>query len=233
MTEIDFNLERAGLPERIANRIEESLYGKEGGISEKLGSETDLARQFGVSRPVIREALLLLRGRGLVTQKCGSSARITVPDAALLRDSVNRLAQIHGIKADDVFSVRMALEREAIRLAAAHRTGEDIRILREISQKIADCKDGGPERADLDISFHTAIARASGNMLLPLMIEAISSVLRELIITALHNVGTADDAVAYHSRLIDEIEAGDADSAEKTIISHLTRSRQNIGPAGH
>ena len=72
----NFNTEikRVTMYEQIADRLEEMILSDHISATDKLPSEQALATSFGVSRPVIREALMLLNARGLISQKNGEGA---------------------------------------------------------------------------------------------------------------------------------------------------------------
>ena len=82
---------RNAMYEVIADKIEEMILSDEMQASEKLPSEAVLSEKFGVSRPVVREALNTLRERGLIASRQGAASVITEPDADTLLRNFNRI----------------------------------------------------------------------------------------------------------------------------------------------
>jgi len=177
-------------------------------VDSRLPSEHSLAKTFGVSRPVVREALVALQVLGLTTVKNGkgtfvTSNRMTVP-MLMGRYSPASLNQ-----------VRRFLEVPAARLAALHRTDEDLGRLAQIIARLEDSEDTA-ERNALDVSFHLAIAKASGNPLMVMLIEVLRGALEEQSFAASNIPDRRSGAINEHRAIYhaivrrDEAAAGDA-----------------------
>lgn len=221
---IDFELDRKTLPELIAEKLEAMILSDSSQVEQKLPSEQSLALSFGVSRPVIREALVLLRGRGLVTPKNGEGSFIREPPAETLTQTLNRMVQLKNIHYSDVFAVRMNLEIMAARLAAERITLDGLEELRSLNRQMEKSNSDPELRAKLDIAFHAKIAEESGNPLLSVMVNSLASLLVPMIVKSLTLAGTGMDGVAYHERIIVVLEEGDPSKAADMIRGHLMLS---------
>jgi len=221
MIEIDYGIEKNALCDQIANRIEQMILSDITQAQEKLPSEQALASGFGVSRPVIREALTILKARGLVMPKQGGGSYITVPRSAQVMDTVNRLALMRHISMEDISAVRVQLEAMAARLAAEHATSAELDELEALNLEMKENKDDIDQRVELDLKFHLRIAMLSGNKMLKIFVQSLNSLVAPMLRRSLCVPMASEDGVQFHSRIIAALRSGDADRAENTIREHL------------
>jgi DNA-binding FadR family transcriptional regulator len=221
-------------PAKLADSVYEEILGHiaggryaEGG---RLPSEPKLAEAYGVSRPVVREALSRLRADGVVVSRHGSGSyvqRRPAPDFV-------RLAPI-GSVADLMrcFEVRIALEGEAAALAAARRSEADVAemqaALAELERVIAAREVG----VEADIRFHNAIARATANALFESAMQALSvhtfhgmRVARNLSLRA--SVERMRLVQYEHSRVFEAIRDQDPQAARDAMRSHIENARTRM-----
>lgn len=194
---------------------------------DKLPSEPDLAKLFGVSRSTVREALRSLASSGLVRKTPGSGGGTFVRDfdsdqlGATMSDTMGLLLQIGEIDQDEVAYVREALEAPACRLAALNRTDADLARLRELVDSEKSTTVDDEIVVDLDASFHGCVAQASGNRLLYAFIQAMHNVARPVDRLALsEEVGRR--TVKQHIAIYKAIESQDPNAAEDAILEHLS-----------
>lgn len=133
----------------------------------RLPSERDLARQFGVSQPTIREAIRVLDTMGLIQVRHGSGAYVTGDSAKFLAASLDTLLEIERVGIIEVLEVRAILGEYTASRAATHATHED---LQEICREADALEQVGTERdiqriADRVVSFQIAISSAAHNPL--------------------------------------------------------------------
>ena len=132
--EMDYNgktYQRSKLSEQIANALEEEIISA-GRIGERLPSEQHLAERFEASRTVVREALKILRARGLIDSRTGSGAYITRPDVQDLSHMVTRMIRMdEAIDYSSIYEVRYFLEAAAARSVVARASDEDLDMLDE------------------------------------------------------------------------------------------------------
>src|SRR5690349_12649227 len=122
-------LARTSLFGALADQIEEWVLSGQLEAGSKLPSEDSLGRQFGVSRPVVREALAKLRERDLVETVSGSGTFVKHPDANHLTDAVVRHLRVAAGETESiakVYEARLAIEAATARLAAERRTDHDL-----------------------------------------------------------------------------------------------------------
>jgi DNA-binding GntR family transcriptional regulator len=172
--------------------------------------ETDLARQLGVSRQPIREALHRMEAEGWVDLRPSQGAFVHVPTAS---------------EVDELLDVRALLEAETARLAAAAATPEQVARLREI------CAQGCGAAAQDDLSrtvaandlFHAEIARVAGNSVLAELAGIVGRRVQWYYRMVAPERGPG--SWPEHAELIDAIEAAAPDRAGLLARRHTERTR--------
>ena len=221
-------LSRTNLSMQIADHLEEVILTSPTKVSDKLPSEMNLAKQYNVSRPVVREAIKLLQKRGLVTLKTGSGAYITRPETSTVMNAVNRIMQVDQISSEELTEVRAILELSAIELVVEKITDEELEeidsILTQFENKTLPFK----VRVSLDESFHLALAKATGNNLLALFIGTLTSLLRDYMGKGILIEGGIEDAIARHRQIYHALRARDKEAALKAMREHLKVSSYNV-----
>ncbi len=225
--EINFNISKEVLCDQVADRIEQMILSDKTQVGQKLPSEQALATGFGVSRPVIREALAILRARGLVAVQSGGGSRIVIPEAIYMSDTVNRLATMSHIRSEEVYEVRVWLEAKAARLAAVNATSDQLERLSDINRRMENSKDDVKNRTELDLAFHQMLADISGNQLLSVFVQSMNGILRQMLESVLHLPRAHEDGVAYHDRIIEVLRTADKDKSEAIVREHLIMSMRN------
>ena len=152
----------APLGEAVSARIRAWIEGGEFAEGARLPAESALAQRFGVSRPIIREALSRLRSEGAIVSRRGSgsyvSARAPGEAPPPPFGAFNSLAQVRLC-----YQFRAAIEGDAAFHAAANRTPEQLQHMRQALDKIEAAILGRTVGISPDYEFHAAIASASGN----------------------------------------------------------------------
>ena len=172
--------------------------------------ETDLARQLGVSRQPIREALHRMEAEGWVDLRPSQGAFVHVPT-----DS----------EVDELLHVRALLEAETARLAAGAASPGQVARLREIcaeGQAAADQDDLGRAVASND-AFHAAVAAAAGNSVLAELADIVGRRVQWYYRMVAPERGHG--SWAEHAELIDAIESADPDRAQLLARKHTERTR--------
>lgn len=211
------------LSDEVAAHLERMIREGELAEADRLPSERELMRQFGVGRPSIREALLHLSKMGLVEVKSGERARVTRPTPQFVIDALSGPAR-HMISAPggvhDFQSARLFFEVGLARNAAVHATPEDIESLKEAlelnRQSIGDL--ARFERTDVD--FHYVLAVITRNRIFTAIHAALAEWLLEQRRTTL---AKGEDRKAYqaHREIFEAVAARDPDASEAAMRGHL------------
>lgn len=219
--------------EQVEEKIRGAILSGELRSGERLPPEAELARQFDVSRTTVREALRSLAGQNLIekTPGVGGGSFVRSVDhqslGNLLQESLHNLLQLGSLRVAEVAMLRQYLEVPAARLAAVHRSEEDLALLQEIVERQKKISVDDPDVPDLDARFHAAIAKASGNRLLAAFVHALH---RET--EPMHYLDLSPDVgratVRQHQKIVKAIAAADPDEAEQAVHAHLMYLREHV-----
>ncbi|MDF1704918.1 MAG: FCD domain-containing protein [Aeromicrobium sp.] len=213
--------------QQVEERIKQAILDGELKTGERLPSESELARQFAVSRTTVREALRSLSTQNLIDKVPGANGGSfvrTVDHQSLgdmLSESMGNLLSLGSIEPIEVNDVRRYLELPAVRLASQHRAVTDLDELREIVERQKAISVNDPAVPTLDVDFHSAVARASQNRVLSSFVHALhEQVMPVRFLDLSEEVGSR--SVQQHLRIIRAIEEQDADEAEAAMAEHLS-----------
>jgi DNA-binding FadR family transcriptional regulator len=216
--------------EKIAGQIEEAIVQGRLKPGDRLPSERELAESFGASRASVREALRVLEAFGVVVARRGTgpNAGSIVADGAQtgLQGALRLSISLLQIPPGDVVDVRAVLEARAAERAATRASPEDIAQLRAIVAAMPAANDIA-EYNRLDTEFHIELARASGSVLLPVLMEALRATVKRLMLETLASLDDWMDArdrlVIEHTEIIDAIAARQPDVAAIAVRDHVLR----------
>lgn len=209
------------LVEQAAARLREQITGGHWPVGTRLPGETTLAKELGVGRSTVREALRALAGAGLVRPRQGAGVFVIATEPA-----EDWPARLRRAAVSDVYEVRMAVEVHAARLAARRRTDEDIAALRAaLAGRRAASAAGDTAFVDADIAFHAAVVAAAHNPVLADLFAEFTPVLRTGLVELLSLTGlrrkdpnTADDA---HEAIWRAVAEGDEEAAVAVVTREL------------
>jgi len=224
---------RGSLYESVAASIEEAILKGDVKQGEKLPSEQSLARQFGVSRNILREALKAVRARGLLDVRNGDGSYVARPDSADLGAMLRRVLLLSDTVINDYFEIRFALEVTASELASLRATEEQIGLLQSIVDQMAGVLTVKEELARLDFEFHLGVARATGNPLFPCFLEPMRQLMTDMFHFAYPDPAGLDDSLASHARIVRAIRERDPGAAREAMSRHLQSSVTNVAQIVH
>ena len=161
-------VENRRLYRQIADQITALIEKGEYGAGERLPPERDLAKQLGVSRPSVREALIALEVEGYVEVRVGSGVYVT---------GERRAAAAASLPADsgpfELIRARWIIEAECAALAAKQATRAQVRAIDNAIDEMESQRDRGMMPLAPDRQFHLRIAEASGNSALALVVKTL------------------------------------------------------------
>jgi len=229
------DLPSASEPQRsLSDRLYEEIYQRissnEWAEGARLPTETDLANQFGVSRSVVREALVRLRVDGLITSKQGAGSHVTGHPSRIVLEHA-RPCSIADIQR--CYEFRVGVEGEAAFLAAQRRALGKIAKIEESLVALERCMKAQGEGADEDLQFHLAVARATENDYFVTTVNSLSQSIRIGIsiansLSTLPTGGRLKFAYADHCRVFEAIRAGNPDEARAVMRTHIENSRKRV-----
>lgn len=203
-----------------------------------LPSESDLEIRFGVGRGVVREAIKMLSGKGLVSVRPRHGTRVLPRrDWSLLdRDVLNWLVGQDKLDRELLLAiqeVRSIIEPAAAALAATRATKKDLQRINSALVAMETSHDQDTATA-ADKAFHLAVLDATHNPVLQGFRGAIDTILSAVFVVAVDSVdGWFEDNIPNHAATARAIEEGDADKARKAMervlgFTHSELSRKNV-----
>lgn len=194
----------------------------------KLPPERELAKQFGVNRASVRQALKALDVMGIVHQRVGDGTYLTQDASTTLGAPLDFLILVDGISFQELFEARRIVEPELAARAAVRRSEEDMEDLQKAVAAMKANPDLDPEKlAELDLQFHEIIWHASGNRVCQRMFSSLHRALsRSLAVTnSLRDEGTP---VTAHDHICKAIKDGDGPQARMLMFEHLMQGERTI-----
>lgn len=215
------------LSDSITEYIEHLIAAGRVTPGQALPPERELAKKLAVSRPSLREALLMLEGRGLIQSRRGGGYGITDVTGPTITDPLVHLLQRHPSAASDVLELRHGLECVAAYFAAIRAGDKDARRLREMAAAMKRRTRRDPmEDAELDVEFHMAVAEASCNVALVHVMRGLFNLMRsnmirsrEVLYRQSENVILLDE---QHVQIVKAIVARDHNAARQAANLHLS-----------
>jgi len=195
-------------------------------VGDPLPAESRLAAAFGVSKPVVREAVRELAALGVVHIQQGKVARVRAVDAEPLVQFFRFAVSENDRGIVDANELRKVIEPQTAMLAAVRGTAEDRGRLAAAIKAIEDSIGRPDAFTDADIEFHETIAAMTGNRLLSLQMQGLRSVIRGVSqILTKRPARTAkewDATVARHLAIHDAIVAQDGARASAAMVEHFS-----------
>lgn len=225
---------RKALPDIVFERIHRAIKSGAYKPDERLPTEHDLATEFEVSRPIIREALRRLREQGLIYSRRGAGSFVR---ALGLREPLG-FGQLENV-ADllNCYEFRLTLEPAAAAAAATRRDEATLTTIRQALELMRDATNRQSHREDADYQFHLAIARAANNSYFSTAMEAlkdhISAGMKFHGISVKREAAGLSRVFGEHEAIADAIAAGDGPGAMALMKSHLEGSRERLFQASH
>ena len=205
---LSVGLDHRSLGQTITERLRDQILINQLKPGERLIAD-DLALTFGVSRSMIREALLLLATEGFIN---------IVPRKGTF------VTQMSAKQANDLFEVRLLLEGQVASLAAERRTTENLQELRETANRgMATALAGNVDQLPaLNTRFHNLLADTADNDYLTETLSRLSNIIQWVYSRRI--IERSTDSWKEHLRIVDAIEQMDPNAAKAAAHDHITRA---------
>ena len=200
----------------------------------KLPSETDLMKIFGVSRPAVREAMHVMIGEGILEIKHGKGTyvRELSSASAIKSEVVNLLLKSANFEEIlDVLDIRAILEPAIAARVAQYASEADFKELENILDQCEEAIDRGDFNLDLPWKFHKRLSEAARNLIMAKILVILYEMIKA------YQVGLYDmyfDPVADlegHRKLLKEIRGRDPARARAAMTAHFEDFRKNLTSA--
>jgi GntR family transcriptional repressor for pyruvate dehydrogenase complex len=196
----------------------------------ELPAESELARSFGVSKTVVREALGRLAVMGVVHIQQGRPTTVCMPSAAPLTALLDLTLRLRPDGVRQAMELRRALESEIAGLAAENATAQDIVNLRGLLGRMREHLDGIDTWVEADYAFHQKLGEISGNELMRFLMQAIEKPAREAMrrLQVRREMRDVQATLARHVAIVDAIAAHDPMAAKAAMHMHFDASRKIV-----
>jgi GntR family transcriptional repressor for pyruvate dehydrogenase complex len=190
---------------------------------EHLPSQDQLARQLGVSRNTLREAIYKLTVMGLLTSKQGVGTVVNITSASNYMASLADHLHFEASTVREFFEARVFIEKSTVVLAAMRAASDDLSRL----EKTLTLQEEAFRAGDLDAfsrrdaAFHLVLARSAGNSVLLKFLETLREMLNRFIVEVARLPDAMEKALLFHRQILDAVSSRDADGAERIMVNHL------------
>ncbi|HEX6705907.1 MAG TPA: FadR/GntR family transcriptional regulator [Albitalea sp.] len=213
-------IETKRLYRQIADQVTRLIDDGDIRAGERLPPERELAEKLGVSRPSVREALIALEVEGLVEVRGGLGVFVQERRAPR-REAANGAAP----GPFDLLRARWIIESEAAYLAAVHAQPQQLQRMHDALHEMEGAHTHSPASTAADERFHLAIAEASGNAALLMVVQLLWELRTGALYTQLESHFSGEtvwsEALVEHRALLDAIASRDPPGARKAMRRHM------------
>jgi GntR family transcriptional repressor for pyruvate dehydrogenase complex len=224
---------RTGVARQVADKIRAAILDGRLQIDERLPTEEDLAKSFGISRPTVREALKRLAAQNLIRSQRGPTGGTFVsrPDpeglSSAITGAATLLVGVGAFDIDEIISARLETEAICCRLACERRSDADLAAMRaeitlQRSKLLSD-----EDFCASDVRFHRAVVQAAGNGPLSLMMYTVVEAFMPITNMIVSHVRERSTVADFHERLAGAIEARNATDATAVLAELLAYVRDS------
>ncbi len=222
----------ADLSAQIAKAIRDAIISGALPVDKRLPSEAELAEQFAVSRPTVREALKRLAAQSLIRTQRGATGgafvnRLKFEDAYGQQITTSTLLlSMNDVSFATACEARYALERACAPLSTQRRSADHLATMRaEIHRQ------GQPGLTDeafcaSDVAFHRALVDAAGNPVLSYQLAGAVEGMQPLMNMITFTARSRETIIALHTALADAVAARDSTKADENLVSLAQYSQQ-------
>jgi GntR family transcriptional regulator, transcriptional repressor for pyruvate dehydrogenase complex len=215
------------LADRVAHALIDSIVSGRLAAGDKLPAERELCEQFGVSRPVVREAVRSLIAKGLLEDNPRRGHVVSALGQDTVTESLTLYLRGQRLDYGQLMEVRTVFEVENAGRAAQRATPERLDALRAAVVQLTPGL-SADDAAVADVCFHRAIATATGNPFFEILHDSIREVLITVQLPTLADPKIVQGAIRHHLAILKQIEAGDEDGAREAMRAHLRDAERGM-----
>jgi DNA-binding FadR family transcriptional regulator len=213
------------LAQAIVDQVREAIFAGRLLPGNRLPPERDLAKEFGASPVVVREALHALEAGGLLEIRHGASGGAFVVEMThrALTESLSTLLRLGKATVGQITEARLVIEPEVAALAAARRRPEQLEPLGENLERAAAALDSTRDARLLNIEFHKLLVEVAGNPFFTVCLRALVESLEGDTLSLDLDIGEVTETLDYHRKIYRAIERGDARAAAGQMRRHIVQ----------
>jgi len=201
---------------------------------ERLPAETELARQFGVNRSTVREALRELESRGLVQRRAGSKLMsVSRPQQSSVAVGISHALLLHDVTVRDLWEALMILEPPLARAAARARSAEDLERIIAATGALSASGADTEQAVHRTTQVFRCLGEATHNPVLGLAQEPLLQLLEPSLRVMIDKVPQARSRIlTAHRRLLEALQGQDEAAAESWMARHIRDFKKGYELAG-
>src|SRR3990172_7504361 len=215
------SVKRAKVSDEVAKQIKALISEGKLKPGDRLPPERELIKQFGISRPSLREALKSLGTMGFLEVKQAKRTYVKSVASERMLDPLSLLIQTDTQKIHDLIEVRKAMEAWGAYYAAQRASEEDIERLEKILKEMKQAIEKGQPWEKEDADFHLAVAQATHNIIQIHLMSTIYDLLKETVAKIFTNHVKTKKLYQQHYRIFCAIKKHSPEKARESAIEHL------------
>lgn len=218
---------------RVAAAIERKILERSLRQGDPLPSETELARQFGVNRSTVREAVRRLESAGLVGRAAGTKRlRVTRPGHAATATTMSRALALDDVTFIELWEAMLAIAPRTAALASAHARPENLERLELCAGRVESAR-RSDAAVDGVVDFFGSLAATSANRVLVLAMQPVTRLLAPSLRRMIDRVPQGRSRIVVAQRcIIEALRKGDATEAQSWMTRHVQDFRRGYEIAG-
>lgn len=214
--------------EVVARHLAEFMIKNDLQEGSRLPAEKAMLELLGVGRGTLREALRLLEANGIVSIRTGPRGGPIVrrPQAGDLGETLMLLLQFEKTTLAEIYAARAAIEPVVTASAATRITDEELSQLAHTVEAISSESCDAATFREQNALFHALISQASDNSVLRLLSDALRALAEDVMAGVEHDGKTRKAGAEAHRLILDALQTGDAEAAERASLAHLMEAEQ-------
>lgn len=214
--------------EAIVAWIQEMILKGELKPGDRLPNEPELARMFGVSRGALREALAVLKAKGVIERRPGKGTYIRRINRAELLGSLATRKRDEELFLD-LLEVREIVESKAVELAIERATAKDLEKIETALKRLSCARSrGSVSPLEADMEFHLSLALAAHNEILFCLARTVNELLQDVRERTLMQPGRLNECQREHEAIFEALRARDRRRALAALKAHLDQVRKEV-----
>jgi GntR family transcriptional repressor for pyruvate dehydrogenase complex len=197
----------------------------------KFPPERELAKEFGVNRASLRQALKVLEIMGVLTQRVGDGTYLSPSAETILKEPLDFLILLDDLSHHELFETRLIVEPELAARAAERATAEDMAGLRQAIMAMERSRTN-QARLEADVAFHECVFRASGNRICHLLFK----VIHRSVLTSMGQLSrrvSIDRPLSFHKKIYAAIRDRNPQDARSAMQEHIVDAQALLArPSG-
>lgn len=213
-------INKQNISDLILEQMKEQILNNEWKAGQKLPSENELTKLFGVSRISVRQALQKLAAIGLIETRTGEGSFVKKLSPGIAMNHLIPTLYLSSNSLNEVLEFRKVVEGSVAELACLKASSEDIENLEKIFFNMEKYKDDLDKFTQEDFNFHITLGNITKNSI----IMQLYTIIHEELNTAFKKIVTVRGNKAglyYHKLILEAIKENNCEKAKKSMDEHM------------